>query len=68
LLGAVDVRLIAREVYLGRAAVAIVFEHGWATRRSQLLHGRGVQLLEDDVLTPQRMSGAGMGIWGISPG
>ena len=65
LVGAVDVRLIARELYPGRAAVAIVFEHRWATRLGQLLHAKGVRLLEDDVLTPQLMSGAGMGssIW-----
>jgi hypothetical protein len=61
----VDVRLIARDLYPGRAALAIVFEHRWATRLGRLLHRRGVRLLEDDVLTPQLLSGAGTGtsIW-----
>ena len=65
LLGAIDVRLIARDLYPGRAALAIVFEHRWATRLGHLLHRRGVRLLEDDVLTPQLLSGAGTGtsIW-----
>jgi hypothetical protein len=65
LLGAVDVRLIARDLYPGRAALAIVFEHRWATHLGQLLHGRGVRLLEDDVLTPQLLTGIGTGtsIW-----
>lgn len=65
LLGAVDVRLIARDLYPGRAALAIVFEHRWATRLGRLLHRSGVRLLEDDVLTPQLLSGAGTGtsIW-----
>lgn len=65
LLGAADVRLIARQLFPGRAAVAAIFEHRWATRLGQLLHSAGVRLLEDDVLTPQLMSGAGMGssIW-----
>ena len=65
LLGAIDVRLIARDLYPGRAALAIVFEHRWATRLGRLLHRSGVRLLEDDVLTPQLLSGAGTGtsIW-----
>jgi hypothetical protein len=65
LLGAVDIRLIARNLYPGRAALAIVFEHRWATRLGRLLHRRGVSLLEDDVLTPQLLTGMGTGtsIW-----
>jgi hypothetical protein len=65
LLGAADVKLIARQLFPGRGAVAVIFEHRWATRLGQLLHSAGVRLLEDDVLTPQLMSGAGMGssIW-----
>lgn len=65
LLGAADVKLIARQLFPGRGAVAVIFEHRWATRLGQMLHSSGVRLLEDDVLTPQLMSGAGMGssIW-----
>lgn len=61
LLGAADVRLIGRQLYPGHAAVAAVFEHRWASRLSELLHGAGMHLVEDDVLTPQLMSGRGMG-------
>jgi hypothetical protein len=61
-LGPQDVMFVADMLPPGRAALAVVFEHRWATRLSTLLHGRGVKLVEDDVFTPDLLSKTGNGI------
>jgi hypothetical protein len=61
LLGPTDARSIAESLGPGRAALAVVFEHRWARELGKLVHARGVTLLEDDVLTPELLAGAGRG-------
>ena len=53
LLGDEDVRFIAGMLKPGQGAMAVVFEHRWAQRLGDLLHERGIRLVEDDVYTPQ---------------
>jgi hypothetical protein len=62
MLGAEDVRFIADSLPPGRAALAVVFEHTWATRLGRLMHGHGVKLIEDDVFSPEQLSRGGQGI------
>lgn len=52
-LGAEDVKFVVDILPPGHAALAVVFEHRWASRLDQLIHGTGVKLIEDDVLRPQ---------------
>jgi hypothetical protein len=59
LLGPADVRVIAENLAPGHAAMAVVFEHRWAHELGRLVHGRGVRLIEDDVLTPELLAGSG---------
>ncbi len=65
LLGAQDVQFVAKLLAPGRAALALVFEHRWAARFGQLLHARGVRVLEDDLLTPDIVGtgGEGVSVW-----
>jgi hypothetical protein len=64
LLGPTDVRFIAATLEPGQAAMAVVFEHRWARELGRLVHGRGVRLIEDDVLTPEVLAGRGsIGMW-----
>ena len=62
MLGSEDVRFIADSLPRGRAALAVVFEHRWATRLGQLMHESGVKLVEDDVFSPEQISRGGRGV------
>jgi len=58
-LGPEDVKFIADMVEPGRAALAVVFEHRWAIRLDDLIHGSGVKVMEDEVLWLQDRPGFG---------
>lgn len=62
LLGAQDIRFIADLLKPGQAALALVFEHRWAARFGNLLHGSGIKVIEDDLLTPEILSRTGGGV------
>ena len=51
LLNGEDVQFIAGMLKPGRSAIAVVFEHRWAQRLGELLHERGIRLVEDNVYT-----------------
>ena len=51
-LGAEDVRFVADTLNPGQAAIAVVFEHCWASRLDDLIREDGVNLVEDDVFRP----------------
>jgi hypothetical protein len=62
LIGVEDVRSIAEMLGPGEAALVIVVEHQWANRLGKLMRRSGVTLLEDYMLTPEVLSGAGAGL------
>jgi uncharacterized membrane protein len=51
-LGAEDVKFVADMIGPGQSALAIVFEHCWASRLDDLIRQEGVSIVEDDVFRP----------------
>jgi hypothetical protein len=61
LFGPTDARFIGASLPPGRAALAVIFEHRWASGLRRLVKAGGATLLDDEVLTPELLAGAASG-------